>query len=183
MEAKSERIKDKYKLQYRETDRTVKRMARENKRYYINSLADQAEEAANKGEQGKVYKITRIVCGRYHRSIDTPITDKQGRTLTSEAEVEARWAEHFSKVLNRPPPTVEAEIQEPETVLDINTAPPEEKEIVSAIKSLKNGKAPGQDNLNAELFKVHPELSAKLLKPLFTSTWEGKTIQNDGQRV
>ena len=63
MEAKSERIKDKYKQQYRETDRTVKRMARENKRY-INSLADQAEEAANKGEQGKVYKITRIVCGR-----------------------------------------------------------------------------------------------------------------------
>ena len=29
MEARSERIKDKYKLQYRETDRTVKRMARE----------------------------------------------------------------------------------------------------------------------------------------------------------
>ena len=118
-------------------------MARENKRYYINSLADQAEEAANKGEQGKVYKITRIVCGRYHRSIDTPITDKQGRTLTSEAEVKARWAEHFSEVLNRPPPTAKAEIQEPETVLDVNTAPPEEK--VSAIKSLKNGKALGQD--------------------------------------
>ena len=68
MEAKSERIKDKYKLLYRETDRTVKRMTRENKRNYINSLADQAEETANKGEQGKVYKITRIVCGRYHRS-------------------------------------------------------------------------------------------------------------------
>ena len=116
MEAKSERIKDKYKQQYRETDRTVKRMTRENKRNYINSLADQAEEAANKGEQGKVYKITRIVCGRYHRSIDTPITDKQGRTLTSEAEVKARWAEHFSEVLNRPPPTAKAEIQEPETV-------------------------------------------------------------------
>ncbi|KAJ8370368.1 hypothetical protein SKAU_G00103960 [Synaphobranchus kaupii] len=50
---------------------------------------------------------------------------------------------------------------------------------MTAIRSLKSGKAPGQDNLNAELFKVHPELSAKLLQPLFTVIWEGKKIPDD----
>ncbi len=38
--------------------------------------------------------------------------------------------------------------------LDLNIEPPEREEIISAIKSLKNGKAPWQDSLNAELFKA-----------------------------
>lgn len=174
MEAKSERLQNKYKLQYREVDRAVKRMARRDKREYVNNLANQAEVAANRGEQGKVYKITKIVCGRYRR-----ITDKQGQIISSEAEIKARWAEHFSEVLNRPPPTVELEIQEPETDLDVDTAPPKEAEIISAIRSLKKGKAPGQDKLSAELFKLHPELAAKLLQPLLTTIWEGRRIPDE----
>ena len=34
-----------------------------------------------------------------------------------EGEQEARWAEHFSEVLNRPPPTIETEGQDPDTDL------------------------------------------------------------------
>jgi hypothetical protein len=43
-------------------------------------------------------------------------------------------------------------------------------------RSIKNGKTPGQDNLNAELFKVDPELAAEVRQPLFTSIWEVKII-------
>ncbi len=156
MEAKSERLQNKYKQQYRDADRKVKRMARENKRKYLNSLASQAEEAANR-EQGKVYKITRTVCGRYYRTVDTPITDKYQR------QKQRQDGQNTSReVLNRPPPTAKGEIQEPEIVLDIDTPPPNEKETVSAIRMVKNGKATGQDNLNTELFKIDPELSAKM---------------------
>lgn len=38
--------------------------------------------------------------------------------------------------------------------LDVSTAPPEKEEILAAIRSLKNRKAPGQDSLNAELFSL-----------------------------
>ncbi|KAL9970085.1 hypothetical protein ACROYT_G022407 [Oculina patagonica] len=38
-------------------------MARADKRAYIDELAGQAENAANRGQQGKVYKITKLVCG------------------------------------------------------------------------------------------------------------------------
>ena len=51
--------------------------------------------------------------------------DKQVRLLTMKAEQEARWAGHFSEVLNRPPPKIEAEVQDPDTDLDISTALPE----------------------------------------------------------
>ena len=92
------------------------------------------------------------------------------------AEKEARWAEHFSEVLNRPPPPTETDIQDPEADLDLNTAPPENKEIMAAIRSLKNRKAPGQDGLSAELFKADPEFAAQVLQPLFAAIWEEKPL-------
>ena len=90
-------------------------------------------------------------------------TNKHGRLLTKEKEQEVRWAEHFKEILNRPPPTIEADMQGVEDDLDMNTDPPDKEEIIAAIKNLKNGKTLGQDNLNAELFKANPELSAKIL--------------------
>ena len=179
IEAKSERLKERHRQQYQEADRKVKRLARADKRALMDDLASQTEDAASKGEQGKVYKIIKVVCGKYRGTTDAPVTDKQGRLLTSEAEIDARWAEHFSQVLNRPPPTAEADIQEIEHDLDVTTAPPEQEEIISAIKSLKNRKAPGQDNLNAELFKADREFAATMLLPLFTTIWKGKEIAKD----
>ena len=179
MEAKSVRLKERYKLQYREANKAVKTKTRADKRAFVEDLANQAEEAAIKGEQGKVYKITKIISGKYRGTTNSPIEDKQGRLLTTEAEQEARWAEHFNEVLNRPPPTVEADIQEAEVDLDVSSIPPTKEEVIAAIKSLKNGKAPGSDNLNAELFKADPELAAKILLPLFTAIWERKAVPGD----
>lgn len=46
-------------------------MAIADKRAYIDELARQAEHAANRGEQGQVYKIRRLVCGKYgDRKVD-----------------------------------------------------------------------------------------------------------------
>ena len=49
----------------------------------------------------------------------------------------------------------------------------------TTFKSLKNGKAPCQDKLNAELFKADPDLTSKILQPLFKTTWEKKGIPDD----
>ena len=93
MDTRSERLKERYGWQYREANRAVKRMTKTDKKAYIEDLASQAEEAAHRGEQGQVYKITKLVGGRYRRATDTPIVDRQGRLLTTEAEKEARWVE------------------------------------------------------------------------------------------
>ena len=50
------------------------------------------------------------------------------------------------------------------------------------INSLKNGKAPDHDNLNAELFKADLELAAIILTPLFTKIWEQEEIPTDWSR-
>lgn len=60
--------------------------------------------------------------------------------------------------------------------LDIDTNPPSKQEVVSAIKTLKNGEASGLDNLNAELFKADPNLAAEILLPLFTEICKQEKI-------
>ena len=42
-------------------------MARTDKRSHINDLPSQTEDGANRGEQGRVYKITKLVSGRYRK--------------------------------------------------------------------------------------------------------------------
>ncbi|CAG2233652.1 unnamed protein product [Mytilus edulis] len=179
LDTKSERLQERHKASYRVLDKNVKRMARADKRAYMEDLAKQAEEAAEKGEQGKIYKITREICGKFRNTNDVHIKDKNGRLLTTEDEQKARWAEHFKEVLNRPPPDDEAIVIEAVQDLEININLPDKQEIIKVIKSLKNGKSPGHDNLNAELFKVDPELAAEILQSLFTSIWEGKIIPDD----
>ena len=87
--------------------------------------------------------------------------------LTTQKEQDVRWAKHFQEVLNRPPPEEQATITEAENDLEIFITPPGKNEIISAIKHLRNGKAPGKDYLNAELFKADPSTAAEILQPQF----------------
>ena len=64
----------------------------------------------------------------------------------------------------------------PDTGLDVSTAPPKKEEIMAAIRSLKNGKAQLQENLNAELFKAEPEFAAQVVQPFFAAILGDKKL-------
>ena len=51
-----------------------------------------------------------LVSYKYWGTTDSSIMDLQRRILTTEAKQEARWEEHFSEVLNRPPPATKADL-------------------------------------------------------------------------
>ena len=99
-----------------------------------------------------------------------------GSLPTADREQKKCWMECFREILNKPPPEEDADIQEAADDLDINTAVPEKEQITKAIKSLKNGKAPGNDNFNKELFKV---LAATILQTLLAAIWEGGEVPAD----
>lgn len=120
-------------------------MARADKRTLLNDLTSETEEAAGKGEHGRVYKITKMICCKFCGTSDVLIKAKEGKLLM--------MARDFRVILNRPPPVEEIDVKEAEVDLDINIVPPEKQEILADIESLKNGKAPRQDNLNSKLFK------------------------------
>jgi hypothetical protein len=165
-DAKSERLKERYQQEYSEAHKKVKRLGRKDKREHMEELATQAEEAADKGEQGTLYKINKQISGKFKPAGVGPVKDKEGKLLTTEKEIEERWAEHFQEVLNRPAPENTPEIEEAEEDLDINTEPPTKEEIIKA----------GGDCLNAELFKTDPETSAAILQPLFEEIWRKEEV-------
>jgi hypothetical protein len=174
-ECRSERLKAQQKQKYTEANTKVKRFARRDKRRHIEDLATQAEEAARRRELSTVYQITRRLCNQ-KPTTSGPVRDKQGKLLTNEKDKEQRWKEHFEEVLNRPEPTTMADIKDPTSELNINTDPPTQEEIESAVKTLKNGKSPGDDQLNPELFKADPHTAAQALYPLFKAVWEEEDL-------
>ena len=107
----------------------------------MDDFGIQAEVASSIGEQEKVYKVTKVVFGKFCGLTDALVGDKEGGLPISE-EIDDHWEEHFSEVLDRLLPTAQVDNKEAGHDLDVNTAPPEKEEIISAIKSLKDRNAP-----------------------------------------
>ena len=121
---KSKRLKEQQKQIYKEADRKVKQLTRRDKRIYLEDMATQEEEAAHEGDPATLYNITKQVCGQFRKNLDTPIKDKDGKLLISDETQDARWAEYFSEILNRPPPETEPDIPVAVGDLEIEISPP-----------------------------------------------------------
>ena len=87
--------------------------------------------------------------------------------------------QHLQEVLNRPGPEDPANLQPVDADLLVETNPPAEEDIRRAIKSLKNRKAPGIDNIHTEMLKADINTTSRVLTDLFRSVWEQDTIPED----
>ena len=58
------------------------------------------------------------------------------------------------------------------TELPISVRPPSKGEIFNAIKTMKNEKAAGADNIPPEVLKADPYTLANILLPLFQDIWQ-----------
>ena len=110
---RSERVK-KIKEQYKGKDQEVKRSAREDKRYWMNEMADTAERAAENGKAGELHRIVKTLTGEKKRT-STVVNDKNGKPTNERSEGLKIWKEHFDTVLNKEPPVRPIQPHETET--------------------------------------------------------------------
>ena len=110
---KSERLCKIYREQYSKRDRSVKKSARADKKNFYENLAKDAQIAADKGEIKTLYEISRQISGK-KRSPQHPVKGKDGKIITSDDGVKARWKEHFNEVLN---------VQHDDTTSSLNPLP------------------------------------------------------------
>src|SRR5678816_1367925 len=92
--------------------------------------------------------------------------NKEGETLVEEEEVLERWREYFEELLRFEVEEVQMErerevVEEGERTEGILL-----EEIREPIKTLRNGKSPGTDGLNAELYKTGEGVEVWLLELL-----------------
>ena len=140
-------------------------MTRAEKPDYMEDLASPAQEATNRVEQGQANRSPSTE-GHQH-------ADKQGRLFTIEAEKEAKWAEHVSEGLNRPPSIIEAEVQDPDTDLDVR-----ERRNYGRNEIPQKWKSACQESLNTE-----PEFAAQVLQRILAAIWEEKRDDSKEQHT
>ena len=166
--------------QYSQKDKEVKKSCKRDKREFAESLAQHAEEAASKGDSKTVYDITRRLSGK-RRNTDRPIRNCNGAMLTRLDDQLKEWRNHFTTVLNRPPPVDPPPVQAAQP-LNINTGPISIHEIKIALKNLKNGKAAGADNIPPEALKAGGQTSVNILHDLISHIWETETIPQEWRK-
>lgn len=167
--------------QYANKNRQVKKSARRDKRRFMRTFANEAEEAAKRHDLRALYRKVKTIAGK--RCIpNQPIKDKNGNNLASTEQQLARWKEHFSELLNfdRDDGVGQAaNIETAPPVANIRTIPPSLNEVSKAIEKLKCNKAAGTDGLPAELLRADPRLSATALLPDIIEAWETETFARD----
>ena len=175
LDSKSSRLKERAAAQYRDKNKQVKRSARNDKRQYVEQLAEKAERAAEQKDMRTVYQITRKLQGNHGNTQDLPLKAVDGSTITEEKAKLQRWGEHFNEILNRTDPSILANIPEAVEDLDINMGPITLQEVTEAIRKLKNNKAPGEDGICAEMLKADEEVVPRILQPILQDIWDKET--------
>ena len=123
---------------YQELNRELKRRCRRDKRVYVESEAEKAEEAGERGDARTLYEITRNLSGRFQNTCK-PVRNEAGLLLRSAEEEMHRWRDHFQTVLNHEEP-LNPPMLEPNDELNIRTCRITCIEIKNAIKKLKTGR-------------------------------------------
>ena len=172
-QAKTRKHKQLTQQEYHTISKEVSKMLRHDKRTFYNKLAEQAEEAAGKGDLKQLYKITKLLSGK-KANYNVPVRDKQGKLLSSIDDQLRRWKEYFQEVLNRPTPLNPPDLTTGET-LDINMEEISKEEIWKAINQMKTGKAAGIDNIPPEVLKEGGAEIVNQLHNIFNKIWSTET--------
>ena len=148
------------------------------KRKFIDDLAKEAEAAAKQHNVKTLYDTTKQLSRKF-KTTNHQIRDFNGRLLTTTEEQHKRWVEHFQQLLNRPPPMEPPILPPANQELDISCEPPTRAEVEEAIKSLKNNKSAGPDNIPAEVLKADISTSVNMLHGLLVKIWDQEYIPTE----
>ncbi|XP_033106123.1 craniofacial development protein 2-like [Anneissia japonica] len=85
---------------YKRKNKQVKKSVKEDKQQFFEEQTKEAEKAANRGDLGTLYKITKSLIGSYQINSSSTVKGKHGTRITKQEEVSKRWKEHFQEVLN-----------------------------------------------------------------------------------
>ena len=165
---------------YQELNREAKRSCKRDKRLYVESEAERAEEAGRRGNVKTLYKVTMRLSRRF-QSTCKPVRNEAGALLRTAEEEIRRWKEHFERVLNHEEPLNPPEV-EPGNEFNIRTGCITRAGIKNAIKKLKSGKAAGCDNMPPEAIKAGGEVSEEVLLDLYNQIRSKKKVPDEWRK-
>ncbi|KAI4807948.1 hypothetical protein KUCAC02_027720, partial [Chaenocephalus aceratus] len=164
--------------QWQRIRREVQRATRVMQNEWWTKKAHEIQSFADKNDMHNFYNAVKKIYGPISRCI-TPLKTADGLTvLKDQHSILLRWAEHFGTLLNQDSDA------DPTVLDDLPTLPPMHNldqpptflEVQSAIRSLKNNKSPGNDNISAELLKQGGYLCTRALHKYITEVWADEIV-------
>lgn len=144
---------------------------------YWDKAVTEMEEAASKHECQTLYQMIWKLSGKT-KSMNDNIKKLDRTFMSSPSERLQRWREFFYELYNNDPPQGPA--LEPPTADDPREpffeGEPTSIEVKAAIKSLKNRKAPGADQVTAEMIKTGGDVLLQWLHALILQVWRSAKI-------
>lgn len=129
---------------YREMDREVKRRCKERKEEWLKEQCDEVEQLERVNSK-QMYEKVRELSGNRRPTKSSAVKDEQGNVLMDLEEVLGRWEQYIGELYNDARgnrQNFEGELTGP-TIL--------REEIEHAIKSMRKGKAVGEDEISVEM--------------------------------
>ncbi|XP_072401708.1 uncharacterized protein [Diabrotica undecimpunctata] len=176
---------DENKADLNRTRAQTRRLFRTKKRSY---LEEQIREMDRSGERNQIRKFfSELPSVRKGASVGVtqPKRNEAGELIMIETEIVERWKKYVRNLLNIESETEEADITFHSA--DIEIPAPTLEEVKNAIASLKDHKAPENDDINGELLKkggnlLHQKLYDIILRERLQRLWaEFGSISDDNK--
>ncbi|CAF4494719.1 unnamed protein product, partial [Rotaria sp. Silwood2] len=176
------RLESKYHKNYKRLSKTVKSITERRQIEYWDEVCEDIEKSIRNNDPVTAFSIIRRLKGGGKRDNNTPVQDKSGKVLVNPKDTLDRWREFFHETLNVTTstgqhlidqiqiPTLSA-IEEYRQNMSISI-----DEVRKALKQMKLRKAPGSDEITADILQAGGEPVIQWLFKFFTEIWENEQM-------
>ena len=162
-----EQMKNHGIIEYTELCKTIRKKMREELRSHNTKIV------RNAIEQGKGLKVAYMKI-KEGRKIMASIKDKNGLLLTEKDKITERCAEFYQNLYSSSAQQIRIETNVQETVPYVMP-----DEVIHALKQMKDGKAPGKDELPIELIKEAGNETCQEIAKLFTKCLKNREVPEE----
>ena len=150
--------------------RNIYKSGRDDYRKYVDSILQEIEKADRTGNSRAVTKLTKLLTRKSNSTV-MPSKNHSGEPITSTDELLTCWNEFLAKKFAAPECDHDRCIEELVSYEDHLT----DKELDDALDGMKNDKAPGWDDMPAELYQNSPSAKAELYR-IIRMIWDTEAV-------
>ncbi len=179
------KLEMKHRNKYKRLRKLVKMKIDARQAEYWDEICEEIEKSIKSNDPAAAFSMIRRLRGGNKRVDNMPIRDKNGKLLVTSSDRLVRWREFFDELLNVPQlvnPDLINEIPIPSlSKVEENRQNAELsiEEIRKALCQMKSRKAPGNDEVTADIFKAGGPPVLRWLYEIFTGVWKNEEMVED----
>ena len=157
--------------------RETRRLLKSKKKCHLQSLVKELEIDSRQHNSRNFFQRVKSWRKGFQPRTNI-ISDENGQLMADSVRVVARWGQYFRGLLNEDHPS--ADSTPPTLPHDMTLVPTISlEELRRSLKSLKNNRAPGSDNIPGEFYKRGGALLEKAIFEILKRVWDGEVMPDD----